>query len=257
MGWVGCVVSRRRRCCTLLIPCAPPPAPLSYPPARPSPPALSMWAHHPVGLLFSSTSSPSLVVVGALAVAVFIAASHPGRSDNDVKNRWNLVCRRERAAEKSLQRAGSSGSVSSASGAPPRHVKTLSAGTAETAAAAAAAATALLGGVPSGSHVNGPRAGVAGEGGGGGREREGGGSGGVGGGGGSGGGGGGGGVGASRSLPPSRVVSLEEQQSIIEAREAAEAGAGLVKVRHGVCCRCTLRIDNDLQDNHMYNLRHL
>ncbi|CAN0533132.1 unnamed protein product, partial [Ectocarpus sp. 12 AP-2014] len=40
-----------------------------------------------------------------------IARQIPGRSDNDVKNRWNLVCRRERAAEKNLHRAGSSGSA--------------------------------------------------------------------------------------------------------------------------------------------------
>lgn len=54
---------------------------------------------------------------------------------------------------------------------------------------------------------------------------------------GSGRGGGGGGVsdGGSRSLPLSRTVSLEEQRSMIEAREAAEAGAGLVKVCVCVC----------------------
>lgn len=37
----------------------------------------------------------------------------PGRSDNDVKNRWNLVCRRERAAEKNLQRASSNAAAGS------------------------------------------------------------------------------------------------------------------------------------------------
>lgn len=128
-----------------------------------------------------------------------------GRSDNDVKNRWNLVCRRERAAEKNLQRAGSGGSAASErSGAPPqppRHGRTLSSGTAETAAAAAL----RLGGRPGPGEGQGYRDA-----------------------------GGGGGVvdgGESRSLPPSRVGSYEEQQrSMKEAREAAEAGAGLVKV---------------------------
>lgn len=38
----------------------------------------------------------------------------------------------------------------------------------------------------------------------------------------------------NRSLPVSPAVSSEEQQSMIEAREAAEASAGLVKV-----CACT------------------
>lgn len=48
---------------------------------------------------------------------------------------------------------------------------------------------------------------------------------------GDGGGAGAGGGGGSRSLPISRTVSSEEQQrSMMEAREAAEAGAGLVKV---------------------------
>lgn len=127
--------------------------------------------------------------------------SYTGRSDNDVKNRWNLVCRRERAAEKNLQRANSGGSASSTStaascavaaaiaGAPPRHGRTLSSGTVETAAAAA-----LLGDLPDGADRNCSR-------------------------------------GGSRSLPVSRATSSEEQQSMIEAREAAEAGAGLVKVR--------------------------
>lgn len=141
-----------------------------------------------------------------------------GRSDNDVKNRWNLVCRRERAAEKNLHRAGSSGSATSAAsapplpvsaaasgGAPPRHGRTLSSGTAETAAAAAV----MLGGRPTSIERRGQH--------------------------GRGDGGGGGGGGESRSLPPSRAVSSEEEQrSMMEAREAAEAGAGLVKVSVGV-----------------------
>ncbi|CAB1119571.1 MYB [Ectocarpus sp. CCAP 1310/34] len=145
-----------------------------------------------------------------------IARQIPGRSDNDVKNRWNLVCRRERAAEKNLHRAGSSGSATSAAsapplpvsaaasgGAPPRHGRTLSSGTAETAAAAAV----MLGGRPPSLERRGQR------------------------GGGDGSGGAGDGGGESRSLPPSRAVSSEEEQrSMMEAREAAEAGAGLVKL---------------------------
>lgn len=119
------------------------------------------------------------------------------------------MCRRERAAEKNLQRAGSSGSAASErSGAPPqppRHGRTLSSGTAETAAAAAL----RLGGHPGPGEGQGY--GVPG------------------------GGSGGGDGGESRSLPLSRVVSFEEQQrSMKEAREAAEAGAGLVKVRTAV-----------------------
>lgn len=123
---------------------------------------------------------------------------YSGRSDNDVKNRWNLVCRRERAAEKSLQRANSSGTTSSTAPVTPARIcRALSSGAVEMsvsatvgAPAAAPASAPLVQGELPRDQTSG---GVEGDGG--------------------------------------RAVTLDEKQkSIIEAREAAEAGAGLVKV---------------------------
>lgn len=117
-----------------------------------------------------------------------------GRSDNDVKNRWNLVCRRERAAEKSLQRANSSGTASSTAPVTPARLnRALSTGAVETSVSAIGPAPAAAPVVQGESSCVQKSGGVEGDG--------------------------------------RLAVTLDEKQkSIIEAREAAEAGAGLVKV---------------------------
>ena len=146
------------------------------------------------------------------------------------------MCRRERAAEKSLQRANSSGAAptSTTSTAPPRLNRAMSSGAGETAAAAAAAAAAApsvtvklaptrvlvaQGGSPRGdrgSNNSGSSSGSSSRSGG--RTGSGSGSLDV--------------EGDGRHALP---LDEKQQQSIIEAREAAEAGAGLVKVCVRVC----------------------